>query len=71
MRKNLQSLCAVAGDNSETECFQLSPKLSIAIVSCRKAFHIRGASTLKLRSLKLVHVRGTAHVLSYADRSKR
>jgi len=44
-------------------------------VSCRKdgvkVFHTRGPATLKLLSPKLVYVRGTAHVLSYADRSER
>jgi len=44
-------------------------------VSCRKdngrAFHTRGPATLKLLSLKLAYVRGTSHVLSYADQNKQ
>ena len=44
-------------------------------MSCRKddgkAFHTRGPTTLKLLSLKLAYVRGTAHVLSYADQNKQ
>jgi len=42
---------------------------------CRKdggrVFHTRGPAMLNRLLLKLVYVRGTAHVPSYADRSKR
>jgi len=44
-------------------------------MSCRKdggrAFRRRGPATLKLLSPKLLYVRGTVHVLSDVDRSKR
>ena len=45
-------------------CFQMSPKLSVAVDLrvAGKLFHRRGPATVKLLSPKVVHVHGTASV---------